>query len=46
MNCRLKDYLKKINKYISDEGFTIWENLLYKESELQHRYEAYIDLGH
>jgi len=45
MNCRLKDYLKKINKYISEERFTIWESLLYKELELQCRYEARIDLG-
>ena len=43
MNQRLRKYLGKLNKDLSEEGFTIQERLLIKDMDLQRRYEEHID---
>ena len=43
MNQRLRKYLEKLNKSLLEEGFTIQERLLIKDTDLQKRYEEHID---
>ena len=43
INQRLRRYLEKLNKSLLEEGFTIRERLLIKNTDLQRRYEEHID---